>query len=76
MQTFSEEQQSRREDSAVTINRLREEHSDVISSIIDKQSKILELQEEIRSLETEKSELLERSLTTHCNHQNEFNETI
>lgn len=72
----SEQLQSEREDSTVTIFRLREELGEEIQALVDKETELEKLQEEISAIKFNirlKESVLESNETAH---EEKFNESI
>lgn len=72
----SEQLQSEREDSTVTIFRLREELGEEIQTLVDKETELEKLQEEISAIKVNirlKEGILESNETAH---EEKFNESI
>lgn len=72
----SEQLQSEREDSTVTIFRLREELGEEIQALVDKETELEKLQEEISAIKFNirlKESVLESNETSH---EEKFNESI
>ncbi len=76
MQTFNEEQQSRREDSVCEINRLKETLGEEVILLVDKRSQLELLQEEVKAINRNVNLLDYQLFEMVRKHKDEFNETV